>query len=263
MNLSRQKIASVAFTVIGIAAVVATVMHALHPVAGMVLASAGLGRPILTAADLAAHQNNLGNVQDVVWAPLYDANSWGTAGQLQISYFSSPVGQGTTSAPGATGVKTISDTNMQAAGVLPKGNDFFLTGLEFVFFPGSNPEQDLTAAGINGQVNDTYLAMKSGLVTFTVGSLRIYVQDGPLVLFPPSAGLYVAAAIGGNDTAATNALLTVAYARAAGAPYELTPIYIEATQGFQETVTWPAVVALATTARMFSRMNGYLIRNAQ
>lgn len=252
--------ADIAFALVGLIAIVTMFVH---PVAGFAIAAAGLGRPIVTSADLEAHRNNIGNVQDVIWAPLYDSNNWASAGQTLLQFFTSPVGQGTTTAPGATGAKSIADTNMQAAGVLPKGNDFFLTGLEFMLFPGSNPEQALGAAGINGQVNDQYLAMKSGVVTLTIGSQRIYCQDGPLGLFPPSAGLYVAAAVGGTDTAATNSITDIAYARAAGQPYDLTAIYIEATQGFQQQVTWPAAVALATTARLFSRLNGYLIRNAQ
>lgn len=224
--------------------------------------SMGLGRPILTTAELQAHVTQLAN-QDVIYAPLYDANTWGTAGQTQLVFFTAPVGQGTTSAPGATGTKTLADTNLNSAGQLTKGNEFYMTGQEFVFFPGSSPEQDLTAAGINGFLNDTYNASKSGFVTLQVGSNRNYIQDGPLGIFPPSARLAVAAAFGGTDTAATNSILTAVYGVWAGEPYDITPVYIEATLGFQETIQWPAAVTLVTTARIFSRMRGYLVRNAQ
>lgn len=224
--------------------------------------SLGLGRPILTLTELNAHVTQLSQ-QDVIYAPLYDSASWASAGQLQLSFFSAPVGQGTSTAPGASGTKTLADTNLTSAGQLTKGNEFYMTGQEFVFLPGSNPEQDLTAAGINGFLNDTYNASKSGFVTLQVGSNRNYIQDGPLGLFPPSTRLAVAAAYGGTDTAATNAILTAVYASWAGEPYEITPIYIEATLGFQESIQWPAVVTLATTARIFSRLRGYLVRNAQ
>ena len=53
------------------------------------------------------------------------------------------------------------------------------------------------------------------------------------------------------------------YSTWAGEPYAITPVYIEATQGFQELIQWPAVVSLTATARLFSRLRGYLIRNAQ
>lgn len=224
--------------------------------------SMGLGRPILTTDELAQHVTQLAQ-QDVIYAPLYDSASWGTAGQTQLTFFTAPVGQGTTTAPGASGTKTLADTNLNSAGQLTKGNEFFMTGQEFMFFPGSNPEQAIGAAGINGFLNDTYLASKSGFVTLQVGSNRNYIQDGPLGIFPPNARLYVAAAIGGTDTAATNSVLSNVYASWSGEPYEITPVYIEATLGFQESIQWPAAVALATTARIFSRLRGYLVRNAQ
>lgn len=222
----------------------------------------GLGRPILTQSDLASHVAALAT-QDVIYWPLYDALSWGTAGQTLLSYFANPQGAGTTSAPGAgSGPKTSSDTNMQLAGQLPLGNDFFFTGLEFDLYPGESPEQVGGADLIGDFVNDVWLASKSGLVTFVVQN-RNYIQDGPLLNFPPACGLSVAAAIGGTNTAGTQSLSEVAYAVASGMPYTITPVYIQATQGFQMQVTWPAVVSLSSTARMFSRMQGYLIRNVQ
>jgi hypothetical protein len=224
--------------------------------------SMGLGRPILTLDELNAHVTQLAT-QDVIYAPLYDSNSWGTAGQTQLTFFTAPVGQGTTTAPGATGTKSLADTNLTSAGQLTKGNEFYMTGQEFMFFPGSLPEQDITAAGVNGFLNDTYNASKSGFVTLQVGSNRNYIQDGPLGIFPPNARLYVASAIGGTDTAGTQSVLTAIYAAWSGESYEITPVYIEATLGFQEYIQWPAAVTLATTARIFSRMRGYLVRNAQ
>lgn len=221
----------------------------------------GLGRPILTQADLQNHVAALAT-QDVVYWPLYDALAWASAGQSLLSYYANPQGAGTTSAPGASGAKTSSDTNMQLAGQLPLGNDFFFTGLEFDFFPGVNPEQVGGADEVNGFINDTYTAMKSGLVTYTVQN-RNYIQDGPLVNFPASARLAVAAAIGGTTTAGTQSISDIAYAAAVGDPYEITPVYVQATQGFQMQVTWPALVTLSATARMFCRQRGYLIRNAQ
>lgn len=225
--------------------------------------SQGLGRPILTADDLQAHRAALGNTQDVVYWPLFDSASYAAAGQTQISFFTSPIGQGTTTAPGATGSKSLADTNMYSAGQLTKGNEFYMTGQEFLFFPGDAPEQALAVDVLNFFVNDTYNVGKSGVVTLQVGSNRQYIQDGPLQNFPPSTRLFVGAAIGGTVTAGAGSLLTVEYAAWVGEPYDITPIYIEATQGFQEYVQWPAVVTVSVTARLFSRLRGYLIRNAQ
>lgn len=225
--------------------------------------SQGLGRPILTADDLNAHRAALGNTQDVVYWPLFDSSTYLPAGSTQISFFTSPIGQGVSSAPGAgaTAVKSLADTNMYSAGQLTKGNEFFMTGQEFLFFPGDAPEQ-VPALGVNNFfVNDTYNVGKSGVVTLQVGSNRQYIQDGPLQNFPPSTRMFVAAALAG--TSLTTVGSNIAYAAWVGEPYDITPIYIEATQGFQEYVTWPAAVTVSVTARLFSRLRGYLIRNAQ
>lgn len=233
-----------------------------HPLAsGVTIAMMGLGRPILTQDDLNAHRTALAS-QDVIYAPLYDSASYAAAGVTQIVFFTSPLGQGTTTAPGATGSKTLADTNMTAAGQLTKGNEFFMTGQELMLFPGEAPENNGVGATI-GFVNDTYNIGKSGVLTLQIGSNRQYIQDGPLMIFPPSARLAVAFGAGGNATAGTQTIINNLYAAWTGEPYAITPVYIEATQGFQEVVQWPAAVAATATARLFSRLRGYLVRNAQ
>ena len=222
----------------------------------------GLGRPILTQDELNQHRTALAS-QDVIYAPLFDSANYASAGQTQIVLFTSPLGQGTTTAPSATGSKTLADTNMTAAGQLTKGNEFFMVGQELLLFPGESPEGAGGANLINGFLNDTYAVGKSGVLTLQIGSNRAYIQDGPLMLYPPSARLAVQAALGGTVTAGTQSLSEAIYASWSGEPYAITPVYIEATQGFQETLQWPAAVTITATARLFSRLRGYLIRNAQ
>lgn len=236
----------------------------IHPLtAGFAFAMMGLGRPILTQQDLDQHRTALAT-QDIIYAPLYDSANYASAGQNQIVMFTSPLGQGTTSAPSATGSKTLADTNMTAAGQLTKGNEFFMIGQELMLFPGETPEVNLGAgATVNGFLNDTYIIGKSGVLTLQIGSNRNYIQDGPLMLFPPSVRLAVQAAYGGTSTAGTQSVLGAIYGAWTGEPYAITPVYIEATQGFQETLQWPALVTTQATARLYSRLRGYLIRNAQ
>jgi hypothetical protein len=225
----------------------------------------GLGRPILTQSDLQAHITALA-AQDVIYAPLYDSASYASAGQTQIVFFTAPIGSGTTSSPGATGTKLITDTNMTAAGQLTKGNEFFMVGQELILFPGEVPETAGLAQApsvTSGFLNDTYNIGKSGVLTLQIGSNRAYIQDGPLLLFPPTARLAVAAALSGGGGTGTQTNAEVIYASWTGEPYAITPVYIEATQGFQEVVQWPAVVSATATARLFSRLRGYLVRNAQ
>lgn len=227
-----------------------------------------LGRPILTTDQLQAHITQVGSVQDVIYNPLYDSNAYiGTTGHLQLAFFALPAGQGVTSAPGASGTKTLADTNLTAAGQLTKGNDFYMTGQELVFYPGENPGTVQSNTVVGNFVNDTYALSKSGVLTLTIGSNRTYLQDGPIAMFPPSSRLAVASALAGATTGAatTTNLDEVSYAVMSGQPYTITPVYIEATLGFQESLTWPAAVVLpsGTNGRIFSRLQGYLIRNAQ
>jgi hypothetical protein len=223
------------------------------------------GRPILTTDQLNNHVTQLAT-QDIIWGPLYDsANYTGTNGQTSLSFFSVPQGQGTTTAPSATGAKTISDTNMTAAGQLTKGNAFYMTGQEILFFPGESPEV-LPATILSNFINDTYIFSKNGILTLTIGSNRQYLVDGPMGMFPPATRLAVAAAVGVVTNTATSVdLFEVAYGVMSGEVYTVVPIYIEATLGFQELITWQAAQALpsANNARVFSRLRGYLNRNAQ
>ena len=224
------------------------------------------GRQILTQAQLQAHVTQLSN-QDIIWAPLYDANTYvGTTGHLALTFFLAPVGNGATSAPNAAGPKTIADTNMTAQGQLTQGNDFFMVGQEIVFYPGDVPGVLEAASAVGNFINDTYTFSKAGTLTLAIGSNRQYIVDGPMAMFPPLTRLSVASALaGGEPGTGTQNLSEVTYAAMGGSPYNITPIYITATLGFQETLSWPALVPLPSgnNARVFSRLDGWLIRNSQ
>lgn len=224
-------------------------------------------RPILTREQLNQHQSMLSEM-DVIWAPLYDFNSYtATTGHTSLSFFAVPQGQGTTSAPGASGTKTNADTNMDTAGQLGKGNMQYCTGIEMVFFPGIDPGRAAVAAADVGEfVDDVYDLGKSGVVTFKVGSGRVYVEDGPLMIFPPSARLAVASAITTAEAnTATSAFAEVNYAVWSGEVYTIVPLLLDSNQTFTYNVTWPAAVALdsGANARLGARIRGYRIRNAQ
>jgi hypothetical protein len=238
-----------------------------------------LGRPILSRDQLAAHRVGVAGQNDVIWAPLYDFQAYPSAGSLSLTFFSTPIGQGTTSAPnGGTGAKTRADTNLTVQGQLTKGNEFYATGLETLFYPGVNNSTS-TPFGINpgrgsvalanvGQfVNDIWQVGNSGLVTLQVGTDRNYVQDGPLMMFPPVTRLALAAAISNtfdSDSTATAVVEEISYAVWSGEPYTLVPLYIESNQSFTLQITWPAVIATNSQqiGRIGERLRGYLIRQA-
>jgi len=224
-------------------------------------------RMILTREQLQQHQSYLSDM-DVIWEPLYDFNSYiATTGHLTLSFFATQVGQGTTSAPGATGTKTIADTNMDSGGQLGKGNQFYMTGVEILFFPGIDPGRGAVAAARVGEfVDDVYNVGKSGVLTFKVGSGRTYIEQGPLMLFPPSTRLAVQSAITTAEAnTATSAFAEVNYASFSGEVYTIVPLLLDANQVFTFVISWPAAVTLVSgaNARIGARLRGYRIRNAQ
>ncbi len=224
-------------------------------------------RPILTREQLMQHQSYLSDM-DVIWDPLYDFQTYtATTGHTTLSFFSAPVGQGTTSAPGATGSKTLADTNMETANQLGKGNQFYMTGLEVLFYPGIDPGRAaLAAADVGEFVDDVYTIGKSGVLTFQVGSGRVYIQQGPLMLFPPSSRLAVQSAICVTQAdTATSGFAEVNYATFSGEVYTIVPLLLDANQVWACNLSWPAAQVLpsAANARLGVRLRGYRIRNAQ
>lgn len=224
------------------------------------------GRGTLTRDNLQAHMAIVQGVNDVIWSPRYDSALYVTNGQTQLTFFVAPVGQGTTTAPGSSGTKTLADTNMTAAGQLTKGQAFYMTGVEVLPFPSIDPSQgNISRAAPGDFLNDIYDLSKSGVLTFRVQD-RDYVQDGPLGLFPPTTRLAVNSALamdGAVTPTPTQSIAQVDYATFSGEPYVITPIYLDSNQGFQLTLTWPTAVSLSAQVRLFARLRGYLIRNAQ
>lgn len=225
----------------------------------------GVGLQNLTRAEMAAHRVTVPGTQDAIYAPLYDSAVYAAAGQLQLNFFALPIGQGTTSAPGATGAKTEADTNMSNAGLLPKGNRFYCSGIEFTLWPGSTPGRGAVAdstAGFNW--NDVNAVAKSGWVRLRIQN-RDYVLDGPIGNFPSVTRLAGVAAMSTNLTTGAATFSEIDYASFAGMPYNIVPVLIESNQAFSVQVNWPALVALPSAAagRLFCRLRGRLVRDAQ
>jgi hypothetical protein len=240
--------------------------------------SAGGGRPVLTPDYLASHRVGVPGQKDVIWGPLYDYQAYPSAGQATFTFFTNPVGSGTSSAPGAGAVaKTIFDTNLTVQGQLSLGNEFYMIGSESVFYPGVNNSTSTTAsfginpgrswlaaAGPGSFVNDVWQVGNGGQKVLTVGTDRKYINDGPLQLFPPTTRLAMQAAEAFSSATATGNGYEIAYAAWSGEPYTVVPIYFQSTQSF--TMQYLFAAALPTPSaqigRLGERMRGYLIRQA-
>lgn len=242
----------------------------------MAYANAG-GRPILTPDYLQTHTVGVAGQQDVIWNPLYDAISYPSAGQLLFSFFANPIGQGTSSTPGAGAVaKSIYDTNLTIGNQLTSGNEFYMIGSESLLFPGvSNAAlpltllpgktvTDATAGNIGAFVNDVYSIGVGGVKVMTVGTDRKYIQDGPLNLFPPTTRIAMQTAVAGQGSSTTGTGIEITYAAWSGEPYTVVPIYIQANQNFTMVVSFSALIPTPSTfvARLMDRMRGYLVRQA-
>ncbi len=253
-------------------------MHKIDEVAfeyfGPLSHAGAMGRPVLTPDYLNTHRVGVPGQKDVIWNPLYDFISYPSAGQLLFTFFANQIGQGTSSTPGAGSVaKSLYDTNLSINNQLTKGNEFYGIGSESLFYPGvSNAALPLalmpakqntvaTATSIGQFINDVWSVGNGGLKILSIGTDRKYIQDGPLMMFPPVTRLAAAVAIANGDVTTA---AEVTYAAWSGEPYTIVPIYIEANQSFTVTVTFNTVIPTVSTqiARLGERLRGYLIRQA-
>src|SRR5512144_3455378 len=92
-----------------------------------------------SAADFNARRVTNPDQSEVYRQRLYDYQLYATAGVTQLTFFSNPVGQGLTSAPGATAgtPKTYADTNLNVSNTLPSGMAFLIESIEVPFWAGS------------------------------------------------------------------------------------------------------------------------------
>lgn len=216
----------------------------------------------INRGNLADHRVTIPGQQDEIYQPLYDSIIYPAAGLLQINFFSLPIGQGVTSAPGAAGAKTEADTNMTNSGLLPKGNAFYCTGIELKLIPGSVPGNTGVIATVGQNWNDVNAVARAGWLRFRIQN-RDYNLDGPLGIYPPLDRLAGNGVPSSVVTAAT--MIQIDYASFAGAPYNIVPVLIESNQGFGVQINFPALVPLPSTVAgvLKCRLRGRFIRDAQ
>lgn len=209
---------------------------------------------------------------------LYDHLLYPTAGLVQLNFFASPRGQGKTSAVGAVAAsaKTIADTNMDIAGMLPSGKAFAATSIEVPFYAGSVATTDTytlaspiifnttAAAAIAAQAADVNSFYQSGSLQLYIAA-KVVLEEAPLMRFPPKCFLNMDAAIGLAGTNAQPGSLAAISLKASGRPYMLEPIiYIEPNVNFLVALNFPAAVATPSgfNARVGVILDGYLYRLA-
>lgn len=189
------------------------------------------------------YQVNLSGKVEVIWEPLYDFQDAAATAPASQTFFQVPQGQSG---------KDLTDTNMTLAGNIPAGQRFAITGIEVYFFPGVLINQTDVD---NAFIDDTYQFYKDGALTLTIGS-KPYVQQGPLMSFPPSSRLngFAAAATTADES-------SYAYASPLGREYSIRDLVLQSSQNFDVKILGRNNISVA--GRVGVKLNGWLFRNAQ
>lgn len=230
------------------------------------------------AQAFAAYRVTNRNFSELVYQPLYDSQLYPAAGAQVLNFFQNPIGQGITSALGATvgTTKSLNDTNMTLGGQLPSGMEFMIETLEVNFMPGSvstantyTPASLLNFAAVAAATvgapwfNDVNTFYQSGRLEFTVLSKK-FLTDTPLAKFVPRVQLAVDAGIASNS--ATTAEVIAGKASLVGPLYELKPpISLQPGANFGVDLVWPAAVAPPSgfNGRVIVTFWGYTLRAGQ
>jgi hypothetical protein len=231
----------------------------------------------VSVADFAQNRVTNPGQSEIVRQRLYDYQLYATAGTTSQLFFQSAVGQGTTSAIGATvgTPKTLWDTNMELGGQLPSGKAYLIESIEVLFTPGTvSTANTYTQAGfvlfaataaatVGNWVNDVNTFYQSGMLELNVLS-KNYLRETPLLAFPPKAQFDYSGAIASNS--ATTAQVGASFAKNIGRPYYLEPrVTLQPAVNFDVTLRWPAAVATPSgfNARVGIILDGYLMRASQ
>lgn len=223
--------------------------------------------------------NKLGEIE-VVKQSLYDTLVYPTAGQAQLLFFQNPIGQGLSASPGNAGnAKQLADTNMTQPGVLPAPQAFWVQSIEVDFQPGSsaaantfaqrNPGNLVATDVVTAQAgsHDTNAFYTNGSLRFVVGT-KPYLEEAPLLRFPPKARFeYEAAVYGGAGAAATLERVRINEKLCAGGrPYNLEPgVPLITSQNFAVTLLWPVAIATPSGFNGSARviLDGWQFRSVQ
>jgi hypothetical protein len=252
------------------------------PAPGGMLTSAAGGLPILTPGYLQAHRVGIPGQKDVIWNPIYDSNIYPSSGVTaqSLAFFTQQQGAGTSYSPGSYmygSGKTNFDTNIQAPNAFTLGQEFYCIGSETDLFPGLTttattsssfsyyPGTSVTTTAAIQFLNDIWILASIGFKSLRIGTDRYYIQDGPLMKFPPKSRLYLSAALA-LATGSTSVVVGqgAVYAERAGSPYIIVPIYFQTNQLFTLTLSFAGAIALYSSAACLirERLNGYLVRQA-
>jgi len=204
--------------------------------------------------DLSAYDVNVVGKYEVNRQTLYDTVVYtGATGQTSLSFFQNPIGQQI-----SAGVfKTVQDTNMTSAGMMPAPVNFLIESVELMFIPGSNPFA--LNADAAEYFNDVFTFKSNGSLRLGIGD-KAQLTEAPLGVFPPKTTLDVSSSIGGNTTQ------NFVWADLVGRPYYLdVPLLLRPNQNFDVRLDWkiPLPLPSGLNGRIICKLDGLRYRLAQ
>lgn len=204
---------------------------------------------------LTSYNVNRAGQPEVIWQPLYDYQAYPMAGTTQLTFFQTPVGGSGT---------TLGDTNMSSQGMLPRPQEFLITGIQVYFKPGNAVARAGVAPTVVQEnwndVNDILFG-ESYLKLF-IGS-KDYLVDGPLGKFVSCFGITGGGWRSDTTTAAATQTAFIDYAKHAGRYYSITPVKLPANQNFNVTLNFPTAIAASVAGTIGVILDGFLYRLSQ
>jgi hypothetical protein len=225
------------------------------------------GLPVINNnADTQRFAVNL-NSYETLTQSLYDSAAYPTTGISQLTFFQYPIGAGISVI--SAGPKTGEDTNMQGSGALPNMQGYVVTSVELdiqpdIPFTAASMPAAFGAQAIATSINDVWRVRSTGYLNFNIGS-KSYLFEGPLMKFPASNDFEINAAVSDATTPAAAFQTRIAYGKAVGPAYILSPnnLLLIPMQNFNVSLNWATLQPVATTMRIFARFMGQLLRASQ
>jgi hypothetical protein len=208
------------------------------------------GRIPVPLSELQQYNPNRADQVEGIWQPFYHKVAYAAAGQASLVFFNVAF----------SGDYTV--TNMPSAAFFPAPTAFLCTSLMLNFIPGTAVGFDAAAPAAAHVANwiDVHAVANGGYVELVIGG-KVYLRDSPSGRFAPNYTINGAAAFGATLTAPAET--SIAFARAAGRYYEITPFLIPQTQNFSVTLYTPTAIAVAAGANVIGTMDGFYYRQSQ
>jgi len=231
----------------------------------------------VSITDFASNRVTNPGQSEIIRQRLYDYQLYPAAGTQQLSFFQAAIGQGVTTAIGATvgAAKSQWDTNMELGGQLSSGKSYLVESVEVLFLPGASAAANtyttaalnqfaaVAALAVTAAIADVQQFYQTGMLEFNVLS-KNYLRETPLMAFPPKAHQSLDAALSTNS--ATTSEIGATLNKASGRPYYIEPrITLQPAVNFEVLLRWPALVPTISTfnGRVGVILDGYMLRASQ